>query len=362
MLKIDASGDGLGCVLYQEQDGIERVIAYANRGLRASQSNYSAHKLEFLALKWAVCDKFHDYLYGNIFTVRNDNNPLTYVLTTVKLDTIGHRWLAALSSYNFSLVYRSGRKNLDADALSRLPSNNKETLFNEVIKAICQGVLASKEELPAVECVLLAQDTAVDIDDVDTNIGSDLNQVVCPAEQTMDATIHRIRQLFATGHKPTKRQISLEPNSCQKYLREWDHLFMKDNILYRKHSLQGTEVNQLVLPEVYHGIALAGLYDEAGHQARDRTLSLMKIRFYWPGMDGDIEKYIKNCPGCIRRKTQGKSSAKLVAVDSTNPMDLVCMDFLSFEMSAGGYKHILVITDHPIQKPNSQDHNETPVW
>ena len=77
VINIDASGDGLGAVLYQEQDGLERVIAYASRGLGASESNYPAHKLEFLALKWAVCDKFHDYLYGNKFTVRTDNNPLT---------------------------------------------------------------------------------------------------------------------------------------------------------------------------------------------------------------------------------------------------------------------------------------------
>ena len=74
-------------------------------------------------------------------------------------------------------------------------------------------------------------------------------------------------------------------------------------------------------------------------------MSLVKSRFYWPGMDGDIEKFVKNCPRCIRRKAQGRTSAKLV-VESTYPMDLVCMDFLSLEMSAGGYEHILVITDH----------------
>ena len=129
LLNIDASGDGLAAVLYQEHNGIEHVIAYASRGLRAYECNYPAHKLEFLALKWAVCDKFSDYLYGSKFTVRTDNNPLTYVLTTTKLDATGHRWLAALSSYNFSLVYRAGTINNDADALSRLPSTNKETLL-----------------------------------------------------------------------------------------------------------------------------------------------------------------------------------------------------------------------------------------
>ena len=65
----DASTEGLGALLYQEQDGVERVIAYASRGLRNSERNYPAHKLEFLCLKWAVTDKFHDYLYGNNFTV-----------------------------------------------------------------------------------------------------------------------------------------------------------------------------------------------------------------------------------------------------------------------------------------------------
>ena len=129
VLNVDASGDGLGAVLYQEQKGIGRVVAYASRGFRATECNYPAQKLEFLALKWAVCDKFHDYLYGNKFMVRADNNPLTYVLTTAKLDATGHRWLAALSSYNFQLQYRSGRKNQDADAFSRLPAVDKEVLF-----------------------------------------------------------------------------------------------------------------------------------------------------------------------------------------------------------------------------------------
>ena len=125
IVNTDASRDGLGAVLYQKQDGIERVIAYASRGLRPSERNYPAHKLEFLCLKWALCDKFHDYLYGNFFEVRTDNNPLTYVTTTAKLDATGHRWLASLSNYNFKLSYRSGILNRDADGLSRIPREHR---------------------------------------------------------------------------------------------------------------------------------------------------------------------------------------------------------------------------------------------
>ncbi len=49
--------------------------------------------------------KFQDYLYGAEFTVVTDSNPLTYVLTTAKLDATGHHWLAALSTFSFKLLY-----------------------------------------------------------------------------------------------------------------------------------------------------------------------------------------------------------------------------------------------------------------
>ena len=121
-LNTDASELGLGSVLYQQQeDDTFRVIAYASRSLSKTERNYSAHKLEFLALKWSVTERFHEYLYGGEFEVYTDNNPLTYVLTTVKLDATGQRWIANLANYNFKIFYRCGRSNIDADSLSRIP-------------------------------------------------------------------------------------------------------------------------------------------------------------------------------------------------------------------------------------------------
>ena len=118
----DASEQGLGSVLYQKQDdGTFRVIAYASRSLSKTEKNYNAHKLEFLALKWAITERFHEYLYGGNFEVFTDNNPLTYVLTSAKLDATGQRWIANLANYNFKIFYRCGRSNIDADSLSRIP-------------------------------------------------------------------------------------------------------------------------------------------------------------------------------------------------------------------------------------------------
>ena len=96
---------GLGVVLYEVHKGIEKVISYAIRSLTQSESKYPVHKLEFLGLKWAITEQFHEYLYENTFDVYTDNNPLTYVLTTAKLDVTGHRWVASLAYYNFHLHY-----------------------------------------------------------------------------------------------------------------------------------------------------------------------------------------------------------------------------------------------------------------
>ena len=88
-LHIDASSEGLGAVLYQEQQGVKQVIAFASRSLNQSERRYPAHKREFLGLKWSVDDKFREYLWGAPKSlVKTDNNPLTYILTTVKLDEL----------------------------------------------------------------------------------------------------------------------------------------------------------------------------------------------------------------------------------------------------------------------------------
>ncbi|PJE78239.1 hypothetical protein CI610_02832 [invertebrate metagenome] len=55
------------------------------------------------------------------------------MLGKAKLDVTGHRWVAALANYNFTLKYRAGKNNADADGLSRLFANT------DVVKAVCQS-------------------------------------------------------------------------------------------------------------------------------------------------------------------------------------------------------------------------------
>ena len=130
ILEMDASLKGLGVVLSQKGDDNEiHVVTYASQSLRPSEKSmrdYSSAKIELMALKWSVCDKFKDYLLGSKFTVFTDTNPLCYIKSS-KLGAAQICWLSELMLYDFDIVYHTGKSNLVADALSHRPKVEKET-------------------------------------------------------------------------------------------------------------------------------------------------------------------------------------------------------------------------------------------
>ena len=380
----DASIHGLGAALYQEQDNQLRVVAFASRGLSNCEKRYPTHKLEFLALKWAVTDKFFDYLYGAKFTVVTDNNPLTYVLTSAKLDAAGHRWLAALSTFDFQIQYRAGKKNQDADGLSRRPhvpneadtsgqdedncidnfmsrvnQSTNETVSPEVVHAICQKHSHHPLSQPQsdssfsglVECLAVNADVIPpEYSHTDLLLGSctlpRMSQQDWALEQKKDPSISTVIFLLKAGRKPSFRVRQRESREVQLMLRLWDQLVLRDEVLYRKRTLNGEQFFQLVLPQSYRDLALEGLHDTVGHMGVDRTSDLVRARFYWPRMLTDINTKVQTCERCIRQKARAERSAPLVNIQTNRPLELVCIDYLSLEPDGRGTKNILVITDH----------------
>ena len=128
VLHTDASKIGLGAILYQKQEDKKlKAVAFASRSLDGAEKNYHSSKLEFLALKWAVAEKFKPYLYyASHIDIYTDNNPLTYVTTTAKLSATGQRWVNLLAEYKMTIHYRKGSQNIDAHFLSRYPLNLDE--------------------------------------------------------------------------------------------------------------------------------------------------------------------------------------------------------------------------------------------
>ena len=353
ILHTDSSTDGLGAVLYQKQDGKLRVIAYASRSVSKAESNYPAHTLEFLALKWAVCEKFHEYLYGSkSFEIFTDNNPLTYVLTSAKLDACGQRWVAKLANYNFSIKYRCGVSNTEADALSRIKwpealSDNVDIdngcMDTHVINAILTGAVSKSSLIESVSC-----STKV----IPTELGKDtgkLSNINWTKEQTLDPNLGVIIKMIESGQLTKRKLQGKDSSEVKSFLRNKKSLKLVKDVLYRKsysdNSTSKKTLWQLVVPKLFRERALLGCHDDVGHQGILRTLSLLREKFYWPGMQEEATQHVLKCTRCLRRKTPPQV-APLQPILVTQPLELVHMDYLSLEPSKGNIENVLVITDH----------------
>ena len=196
----DASLKGLGAVLYQEKQGQKHVIAYASRSLRNFEKNYPAHKAEFLALKWALSDKFRDYLYGHEFTVYTDNNQLTYILTTAKLDATGHRWLAELAQFNnFAIKYRAGRHNIDADPLFCIHESSEHSQKLTLSPDIVTSVISQSRTISMVETVGIGAEAVPEILDASSNTS---HTVDVKAAQKKEKDFYPLYKFLKFNHLP----------------------------------------------------------------------------------------------------------------------------------------------------------------
>ncbi|KYO43193.1 hypothetical protein Y1Q_0017518 [Alligator mississippiensis] len=123
ILQTDASETAVGAVLTQEEEGIERSIAYASRKLSSAERRYATIERECLAIRWAV-DHFRYYLMGREFKLVTDHAPLRW-LSTARTDNAQiTRWALALQPYKFQIMFRPGKSDTVADFLSRCDSKN----------------------------------------------------------------------------------------------------------------------------------------------------------------------------------------------------------------------------------------------
>lgn len=341
ILEVDASYSGLGAVLSQKQGGHVRPVAYASRTLRPTErnmNNYSSMKLEFLALKWAITEKFREYLLGHRCIVYTDNNPLSH-LTTAKLGAVEHRWAAQLASFDFDLKYRSGRSNQNADALSRQYQSEtggiEEFAPGTAIPTLLQRV-------PSVPGDTI-QATQLVISVLPTHGPADLLTL-----QAADPTIQKLLVFWKAQRRPTREEREPLPPQVRTLLQQWDRLIEDNGVLYRRvfQPNGGEECRQLVLPASLRSDELTQLHQQHGHQGIGRTLELVRHRCYWPGMTEEVQRWCAECQRCQLAKDSRPPAATYMGhLLASRPNEVIVVDFTTLEPTYRGVENVLVITD-----------------
>lgn len=350
-LTTDGSLHGLGAILSQKHEGIERVVAYASRGLRGSEKNdknYSAFKLELLALKWAITEKFREYLMYSKFTVITDHNPLRY-LYSANLGAVEQRWVAQLAEYDFEVCYKPGRHNTNADALSRIPSREEPEkgddgkdfiwLGADDVRACLWPGRRIDQEKPDGTAVVQASVRG----EIKGYSWSEIGK-----EQRNDPVISHIHRAVSQNKRPTRMDHSCMEPKLKKLAKEFDSLKLRHEVLFRRilDPRDGEEIWKVVVPESLQWEVYKGQHDHGGHFGERSTLARMRRSYYWPTMSVDVQCWIKQCKRCtLAKDVFPRLRAPMTCSNVSAPLEVLAMDYTQLEQSSGGYENVLVLTD-----------------
>lgn len=342
VLEVDASLKGLGACLSQaDENGHLHPISFASRSLRGAENNYpdfSSFKIELLALKWAVVEKFKGYLIGSKCTVYTDNNPLAH-LQTAQLGATEQRWVAQLAPFQLDIRFRPGKLNKCADALSRCPGNDEQ----EVREMI--GALTVTTVLP-VEVTVNSDQGPEEAPRAAPEVYPSYSTEELEILQQQDDALSACRQYIRDGWKP-EDEMKSENRETKSWMKE--RMYLKDcgGVLYRRPpDSKHPQRRQLLVPKGLQEKMLQMAHDQWGHQGINRTIAILRERCFWPGMCNDVRAHIKKCFACIAAKTPTPTirtpRRHLLAF---KPLELIAIDFLKLDKGQGGYEDVLVITD-----------------
>lgn len=347
VLHTDASLSGLGAVLTQEQDGTERVIAYAAKSLNRHQKNYTTTEKELLALIFGI-KHFRPYLSCASFLVVTDHVSLSWLLKLENASSRLARWVEYLSQFDFTVQHRAGKKHQNADTLSRIPlaPDNPNHQFDD------ENLMATRELIRPLK---IPPNTRLDPE-------KPLHQEIQNMIDVLDAEEVAVGQIDDPDFKHIYRYCKLkelpsDPTLARNTLVQAPDYLLIEDILYRVHTqrLKGTAIAdrhylQLVIPKTMIPLVLELSHDSmaGGHFGFAKTHDKMRMKYYWKNMLADIREYISSCEACqVKKAPVHKQKSPLIPItDATEAWEMISSDIVGpLPCTARGNKYIIVFTD-----------------
>ena len=334
-LETDASDYAAGAVLHQIVEGRPRPLAFFSKTFDDAQRNYQIYDKELLAVMLGLEHWRHFLRNAPQFEIWTDHKNLEYFREPQKLNRRQARWMSDLADYDFKLHHRPGRLNIVADLLSRKDQPEGGVKDNEDV------IVLPPSRFPDAQINRLALSDDVTLLD-DTRFS-----VMAPFELTGRQRVHQ------SPHDPRRRRhhgfdqglVKQRRATVEKELRKENPAFK------RLPSGIVTFNNQIYVPinkKLRTDITIAhhdGIL--AGHRGQHATVDLVKKAYWWPGMRGDISRYVSACPVCMRAKPQSKVLATTLSPHDAppEPWHTISLDLVGPLPLSNGYDTVLTIVD-----------------
>ena len=343
-LYVDASFDGLGTALHQEQvmDGRngEVAICFISRQLRGAEARYGATQLECLCLVWAL-EKLHYYLDGCQFEVITDCMAIKSLINMKTPNRHILRWQLAIQEYRWhmTITHREGKNHTNADGLSRNAFPNDEN--NPA------SDLEPEEKVQPVFGIHV-----IDLKDEffeTVKKGYEKDQNIVRIKKILDGKNIENKALIGTLDKPYKEYVEAEKfKLCGELL----YILVGGNCVI----VLGDKETQMEVLKMSHDEILAG------HLNINRTMDTVQKSAWWKDSKKDVEDYVGTCDTCQRvNKKTGKQFGLLQKIeDPGHPWEVINMDFVTGLPPAGdrSYNACLVVVDRLSRQQDLSRHTK----
>lgn len=315
----DASLVGLGAVLLQENDAHEwKPLAFASRQTSEGEKNYGISDLEGAAVIFAV-DKFRPYLEGNHIDIVTDHHSLCFLKSKNVLPRRLIRWALILQEFDYSITYRSGSCNKDADALSRCPIDrvtpDSESVEFKLDRAVVAPVL-SIEDNPALSSYELPR---------------------LRVAQEEDAQLNTLRNNLTN-------LAEMSPKLRKRFAR----FALLNGVIHRKTYANGSEHWAVYLPSAMR-MDICRLFHSdptSGHRGIEKTYNKLRSKFYFRNMIKYITQYILNCEVCRHCSRRLEPVPPLRAIQVRKPFEIIGIDIVGPLPTSNRRKYIIVAVDY----------------
>lgn len=393
----DASDVAIGAVLSQHRNSADLPICYASRTLNATEKRYSTIEKELLAIVYGVT-QFRPYLYGRKFTIVTDHKPLMWVMNLKDPSSRLMRWKIKLAEYDYTVTYKQGRLNSNADALSRIPEATSTALVlvttrsaakraetnplehngptmhsppdkepenqrSDIPKFQLIGIRAaelpnSKKEMPLFFFIQTEDqenvlDSPLEIDScqLEPNVYSFTMFTFLITEEHILRTRHALTKImeFCKVKKIPKIQLCSDLNCHRSIINlktAITSIFQELHItvyLLLNHVTNITDATQIpMILKEFHETPIGG------HQGVTRTYNRVKLSYQWPSMKASIRDYISTCSKCQANKVSriNKLPMKITSTAS-KPFELISLDIVGpLPFSQNSNKYILTFQDN----------------